>query len=48
MDKNVRRIRYYTKKIAQLVSIHPTKRNHSWYNRAERLSCYKKAMHDQF
>jgi hypothetical protein len=48
LNKNVRRISFYTKKVAQLGSVHPTKRNESWYKRAERLSCYKKAMHDQF
>lgn len=48
MDKSVHRIHFYTKKIAQLGAIHPTRRNDSWYKRAERLKCYKKAMHEQF
>jgi hypothetical protein len=48
MNKNVQRIHFYTKKIAQLGSVHPTKRDERWYNRAARLVCYKKAMHDSF
>jgi hypothetical protein len=48
MNKNVQRIHFYTKKISQLGSVHPTKRDDRWYNRAARLVCYKKAMHDHF
>jgi hypothetical protein len=48
MNKNVKRIHFYTKKVAELGSVHPTKRNEGWYRRSARLSCYKKAMHEQF
>lgn len=46
MNKNVLRIHYYTKKVAQLGAIHPAQRNERWYRRAARLKCYKKAMHE--
>jgi hypothetical protein len=42
--KIVRRINYYTRKVAQLGSVHPTKRNESWHRRSERLLKYKQAM----
>jgi hypothetical protein len=48
LDKKVQRIHFYTNKIALLGSVHPNKRDERWYNRAARLVCYKKAMHDSF
>jgi hypothetical protein len=48
MNKKVQHIHYYTKKIAQLGAIHPTKRDIRWYKRAARLVGYKIAMHDHF
>lgn len=48
MTKNVKRICFYTKKVAELGSIHPVRRGERWYKRAERLKNYKKAMHAAF
>lgn len=44
MLKKLSHISFYTKKIAQLGSIHPTKRNNRWYLRAARLAKYKELM----
>jgi hypothetical protein len=42
--KIVRRINYYTRKVVQLGSVHPTRRDASWQCRSERLLKYKQAM----
>jgi hypothetical protein len=49
MNKNVtHRIAYYTKKVAQKVSIHPAKMQpRSYTYRNKRLLQYKKLMHDE-
>jgi hypothetical protein len=48
MSKNVKRIHFYTGKIAQLGKVHPTIRKEQWYRRADRLKKYKAAMHEAF
>jgi len=48
MDKNCKRIAYYTKKVAQFGSVHWTKRPAKWRNRSKRLKEYKKVMHASF
>lgn len=47
-NKNINRIHFYTSKIAQLGSIHPTKRNKAWESRSLRLKKYKAAMNKSF
>lgn len=42
--KIVRRINYYTRKVVQLGSVHPTRRDESWHRRSKRLLKYKQAM----
>jgi len=44
MEKNVRRVQFYLKKIAELDAIHPTRRDDRWYCRAVRLESYKKVL----
>lgn len=44
MDRRVKRIEFYTRKVAELVSIHPTKRDTRWKIRQQRLLNYKKKM----
>jgi hypothetical protein len=48
MNKDVRRIHFYTGKVAKLGETHWTKRDERWYRRLERLNRYKVAMHLQF
>lgn len=44
----VRRIHYYTKKVAELSSINRSEKLHRWYtSRHQRLMKYKKLMHAQ-
>ncbi|MGR6115748.1 hypothetical protein ACTHHL_04040 [Aeribacillus composti] len=45
MDKNVKHIAYYTRKVAEQGAIHPAKRDERWFHRHKRLLNYKKALH---
>ncbi len=47
MKTSADRIHWYSRKVAELGSVHVTKRNESWYRRFYRLFSYKQAMHDR-
>jgi hypothetical protein len=47
MDKNVKHIAYYTRKVAEQGAIHPTKRDERWLRRHKRLLKYKKLLHER-
>lgn len=44
MDKRAKRIEFYTRKVAELGSIHPANRDERWKARSKRLLDYKKKM----
>ena len=47
-NKSVKRIHFYTGKVAKLFAVHPVRRNDFWDRRAARLKQYKAAMHQEF
>lgn len=46
MDKNCKRIAWYTRKVAELGAVHWTKRTNKHDRRAVRLMLYKKALNE--
>jgi hypothetical protein len=48
VNKNVKRIHFFTKKLAEAGAVHWTRRTPRIERRLNRLIAYKKAMHEQF
>lgn len=47
VNKQAKRIHFYTTRLAKMLSVHPSKRTDRWDHRMARLQAYKRIMDHQ-